>query len=909
MIRKSILWVAMFFAACTEVWAEAGTIVVRGAEKAVVYNSLRGRGRASFQAEVKGKGLVVNVPEEECRDLLWLIADGRSSWIRLQPGETVSVNVSAEHWKFSGDEKKTNSYLYDWTQKFWLEKPNYLTGTVEMMFSEIPREQKVWPEPSGLYRPEYRKWTESWERRAYDQLTTAKLRDEAFVAEQRERIHYNWLELQCLNFQMAQMQVEIPGETLEFVRNERFEHPGFMDYPGRDNVLRIYFDIADKLHLFDYTSIDFLRRRAGRIANPSLRELYVLNTLQSDFDYGYLYQGEAILESVRDLVVSEKGKKIWEKCLEQYRAWQADSQKPEGKAVAYFNFGDIDGKQVNPSMFKGKYLLIDVWATWCGPCKAQIPYLKQLIRELEGRDIAFLSISADKPEARETWKKMLEESGLEEHGVMAPDAFNHKFFERYGIRSIPRFLLVDPQGNVVISKARRPSDPVLKQQLTELLDAYDASKTVISGRIKDAESWMSLSKPGGWTVPMASAAVTDHAFTMPAWIETSAYYALSHGMTYYYLWLTPGARVGYDEQVPSRFSGDHADMNNLMAVLIEKYARTFIPSRNEVFDRSRGQRLRKQYDEIARTIGLSALSPDEKALCVGYWQGDFLQKMYGSIISAKVFGKAHKRPDVRKGYSDAILDLDLLPELVHHPQWFDLLQEWLYAKLDAGQIRIQNERSWLADLAHGIDNEELRESYVMEAIYWDVLRGYLYDIENRIANIRSLVKKAENLETLNETPVRIAEARKSFADAMPGTDLSHYTFEDAQGKTVSLADFKGKYVFIDMWSTGCNPCIGEIPYIRDLEKRLSGKPIVWVSISLDLNKKVWLGFLQKNNMSGIQLICDKGFKHPFIKQIGLSGIPQFLLLDKEGKVIDANTLRPSNPVMGKLLEFILNRSE
>lgn len=206
-------------------------------------------------------------------------------------------------------------------------------------------------------------------------------------------------------------------------------------------------------------------------------------------------------------------------------------------------------------MFKGKYLLIDVWATWCGPCKAQIPYLKQLIRELEGRDIAFLSISADKPEARETWKKMLEESGLEEHGVMAPDAFNHKFFERYGIRSIPRFLLVDPQGNVVISKARRPSDPVLKQQLTELLDAYDASKTVISGRIKDAESWMSLSKPGGWTVQMASAAVTDHAFTMPAWIETSAYYALSHGMTYYYLWLTPGARVGYDEQVPSVFPG------------------------------------------------------------------------------------------------------------------------------------------------------------------------------------------------------------------------------------------------------------------------------------------------------------------------------------------------------------------
>ena len=83
MIRKSILWVAMFFAACTEVWAEAGTIVVRGAEKAVVYNSLRGRGRASFQAEVKGKGLVVNVPEEEFMDP---VATGRNRFGECQRG-------------------------------------------------------------------------------------------------------------------------------------------------------------------------------------------------------------------------------------------------------------------------------------------------------------------------------------------------------------------------------------------------------------------------------------------------------------------------------------------------------------------------------------------------------------------------------------------------------------------------------------------------------------------------------------------------------------------------------------------------------------------------------------------------------------------------------------------------------
>ena len=57
MIRKSILWVAMFFAACTELWAEAGTIVVRGAEKAVVYNSLRGSKRQGTSGQCAGGGV------------------------------------------------------------------------------------------------------------------------------------------------------------------------------------------------------------------------------------------------------------------------------------------------------------------------------------------------------------------------------------------------------------------------------------------------------------------------------------------------------------------------------------------------------------------------------------------------------------------------------------------------------------------------------------------------------------------------------------------------------------------------------------------------------------------------------------------------------------------------------------
>lgn len=908
MMRKSALLLIVFLAACTGVWADAGTILIKGAEKACVYNSQRGRERTCFQAGKEGRGHKITVPEEQCKDLLYLIADGKSSWIRLRPGETVKVNVGATPWKFSGEESKINAYLYAWTQEFWLERPNFLTATVQMMFHEIPKEKKIWPEITGLYKPEYREWIENWEHRALAGLAEAKLKEEAFLAEQRERIHYNWIELQCLDFQMAKMKTEVPEETLEFIRQERFENPGFMEYPGRDEVLRIFFDGADKLRLFSYSSTDFLRKRAERIALPELRELYILNVLQGDFNYGYFYQGEVILETVRDMVVSEEGKKVWEKCLQQCRQWQSDPLNPEGKDVVYFYFEDVNGNKINPWMFRGKYLLIDVWATWCGPCKAQIPFLKQLAEDLKDRDIAFLSISADKPENKETWRKMLKEFGLEAHGVIAPDAFNHKIFEEYGIKGIPRFILVDPKGKVLISKARRPSDPVLKRQLEELLDAYDNRKTTLSGWMNLPESQVVLGKPGGMWEQIAEAKVHDHVFSLSALIGQAGFYSLNGGKSLYQVWLTPGAKISCDQRATPMFSGDHAGVNNLMAELYDKYVRGVVPVPGEVFDRPRGQRLKKQYDGIVRIIEGASLSQQEKDLVTGYWQGYFMNQMYGSIISAKVFGKAHQRPEVRKGYSDAALEIRLLPEVVHFSQWFGVLQEWLYAKLETGRIRIQGEDSWLADLAMGIENEELREAYIMEALRLDILRGQLHKIEARIEKIRPMVRKAENQKLLDVMPVQIEKNRKAYAGAMPGTDLSHFTFRDASGKEVSLADFKGYYIFIDMWSTGCNPCIGEIPYLRDLEKRLAGKPIVWISVSLDLQKQVWLDFLKKNKMTGIQLLCDKGFKHPFVKQIGLSGIPRFLLLDQEGKVIDVNTLRPSNPVLEKCLEFLLNEA-
>ena len=908
-MRKSIIFMLLAFMSGIEALAGPGTIVLKGTGgQACVYNNLRGRDRACYRAKEEGKVQKIVVPEKECSDLLYLIAGGMTSWIRVSPDETVVVNTDKLPWKFSGDEKQVNRYLYDWTQRFWFDRPNMLTGNLQMMFSEVPPARKLWPQPAEMYTPEYLAWINSWEKNALAALATANLKDRNFIAEQKERIHYNWLEMQFSNFELSQSKVDIPASAMAFVRDIRFDQAGLMRYPGWNIILRGYFGMADRIQLFSYSATDFLRKRAERIALPELRERYVLQELEEYFEQGWFYQGEEILGSVKELLLSEEGRNKWEKCQARCQAWRVSPENPEGKDLVYFDFEDYQGRSVTPLQFKGKYLLIDIWATWCGPCQYEIPYLKQLMEELKGKDIAFLSVSVDKQADKEKWKKMLSAFGLEDHGVIAPAAFEHNLFKKYKVNSIPRFMLVDPKGKMVMMKARRPSDILLKMQLEELLKDYAGQKISVSGQVGGiAEGWVTLVKKGSMSKQIAQVPISNGSFSLTAAIDQPGFYAFNCGRKFNCsLWLEPGDGIVINPDAETVFSGNHAKLHNLMLSLNKKYGMIYSGKETKAYDRTRGKRLRKMYDQAAAEIAESALTPTEKRLLTGYWQGYLLEQLYGRIYFSKVFGKSRlPRPEVKKGYSADVMGLRLLPELVHYSQWTDYLQEYLYARMEAGKIKIHIIDSWLAVLGGSIEDETLREAYLINTLQSDILRRLLHGIEARIESVRPWIKQTENQELLEAMPAQIAKARERFQHALPGTDLSNYHFENEKGEQVALGDFKGKYVFIDLWSTGCNPCIGEIPYIRDKEHRFAGQPIAWVSISLDLNKTIWKDFLKQKGMQGVQLICDKGFKHPFIRQIGLSGIPHFLLLDKSGKVVDPQTLRPSNPVLGEVLKYIL----
>ena len=125
---------------------------------------------------------------------------------------------------------------------------------------------------------------------------------------------------------------------------------------------------------------------------------------------------------------------------------------------------------------------------------------------------------------------------------------------------------------------------------------------------------------------------------------------------------------------------------------------------------------------------------------------------------------------------------------------------------------------------------------------------------------------------------------------------------DIEGNPVSLDALKGKYIYIDVWATWCGPCRGELPHLKKLEKQFEGRNIHFVSISLDARKKDWMKMVEKEQLGGIQLLG--GPEAQIARDYNITGIPRFILLDKEGKVINSNMTRPSDAATLKTLESL-----
>lgn len=194
-----------------------------------------------------------------------------------------------------------------------------------------------------------------------------------------------------------------------------------------------------------------------------------------------------------------------------------------------------------------------------------------------------------------------------------------------------------------------------------------------------------------------------------------------------------------------------------------------------------------------------------------------------------------------------------------------------------------------------LDVPELKAEYILAEIPTTDYHCYC-EYERYYMPLLPGDKYRQRMRHLEERPISILQ---------PGELAPNLMYPDTSGQLLSMADFKGKYKYIDIWATWCTPCKQEIPSLQCLEKEFEGQDIVFISISIDKNRKAWENFVRTQQLGGIQLWAGDWAELP--RELELGSVPRFMLIDPEGCWVDVNAPRPSNLKLKEILKKLLSK--
>lgn len=380
-------------------------------------------------------------------------------------------------------------------------------------------------------------------------------------------------------------------------------------------------------------------------------------------------------------------------------------------------------------------------------------------------------------------------------------------------------------------------------------------------------------------------------------LDQKGYFYFSDGREQAELFFFPGDSLyvtldtqKFDESIV--YSGKGADKNNY---LVKKFLKEEAvgTSSAELFSLNPidfRKKFKTHSDELEKELNASKSEKEFKEI-------EKRNLKYGYLSLLAQYPDAHKyftgnQPDLPAGFLDELNDIsyDSQEDYELIPYYKDLI-------INKYMLDIEKAESpeVLEEMVAKIKSKEIRE---------DLVGALFYRISSTNPDSESINEIIQKHSENEKLKMRSLQKTNAIKNLLTGKPSPKFSYQDISGKKVSLDDFKGKLVYIDVWATWCGPCIQEIPALKQLKQDYQGKNVEIISISIDVQKDFdkWKGMIADKQLKGIQLFADNDWKSEFIKAYGIDAIPRFLLIDKNGNILSADAPRPSDKKIRELFD-------
>lgn len=358
----------------------------------------------------------------------------------LNPGDSLFISTDMEEFdeklKYGGTSANENNYL---AQKYL-------------------KEESFSPDPAAFFslpENEYKEKASQLKSEIENFLIQSNV-EKDFETMEQKNIKYGYY-LQLLQYPSAHQyftkkEVELSKEIEEELNKINLENED--DFANIPNYQQFVFSkIAEKIGITEKP--DDIMKVISAIKSPKIKD-----AVMSEFLLYYISSGSADSEHYNNYIQENATDESLKN--EAAEAFAKVQKLLPGKPSPKFNYPDINGETVSLDDLKGNLVYVDVWATWCGPCIREIPALKQLESDYHGKNIKFVSMSIDPREDFDKWQKMVKEKDLKGIQIFADNDWKSEFVQEYNIKGIPRFILIDENGNILNADAPRPSDPLIR---------------------------------------------------------------------------------------------------------------------------------------------------------------------------------------------------------------------------------------------------------------------------------------------------------------------------------------------------------------------------------------------------------------------------------------------------------------